>query len=294
MVVRENLEQRFQITGSVRMDERQLNQTNLNPLGELKTIYRGRQLGRRGRVLLWIGTMLALGFFLAVNAWRLFRSYPSDLALIQGEADFWLLVAYLALLILGTAFSLKYFESKRFIAIHENGIRWRMSGLRRHQLFWDQIAGIATAVIQEQFINIPLRCHHLGILYPIGRDPIIFQETVPDAPEMIAKIKEKFYPHLKSRLEAQSLTDQPLWFGPVVVLSDGLHVPRRISNHDFYLHLPRRINSRAIPWQDIRYLAVQCGMLVVKSGNYGTKHIPVSQIPNLELLLELIEQKVNQ
>ena len=276
------------------MDDIQSSDKYTDPLGELKTIYRGRRLGRRDLIMAWAASMLALSAILAFSAWQIIRAYPSNLGLASGPGQFWLLIAYLVLLILGTAFIIRFFESLRFVAIHENGLRWRMSGLRRHELAWDQIAGIATAVIQEQFINIPLCCHHLAVLYPINGDPIIFLETVPEVPEMIAKIKEKFYPQLKARLEAQSSTGQPLWFGPLMIQSDALVLPRRITHHDYYLYLPRRLKSRAIPWQDIRYLAVQCGMLVVKSGNYGTKHIPVSQIPNLELLLDFVEQKVNR
>jgi hypothetical protein len=169
-----------------------------------------------------------------------------------------------------------------------------MSGLRRYQLDWEQITGIATAVIQEQFLNIPLRLYHLAILYQTSGAPVIFMETVQDVPEMIEKLKEKYYPYLRPRLELQSAGGQPLWFGPLMIQSDALYVPRRVANNDYYVTLPDQINSRPIPWKDINYLAVQCGLLVVKSSNYGTKHIPVSQIPNLEILLDIIEQKVNR
>jgi len=39
-------------------------------------------------------------------------------------------------------------------------------------------------------------------------------------------------------------------------------------------------------------LTVHSGFLVVQSGNSMTKRIPISQIPNFEILLKMIEQGV--
>lgn len=60
-----------------------------------------------------------------------------------------------------------------------------------------------------------------------------------------------------------------------------------------FLESPYQIKTmRAIDAFDKVKLSVHSGILVVKSGNSLTKRIPVSQVPNFEVLLKLFEQGV--
>ena len=47
-----------------------------------------------------------------------------------------------------------------------------------------------------------------------------------------------------------------------------------------------------IPWSGVRQITVRAGILIVELENQPDIRLPASQIPNLELLLQLIQQGV--
>jgi hypothetical protein len=52
-------------------------------------------------------------------------------------------------------------------------------------------------------------------------------------------------------------------------------------------------SGQTIPWEKLRSVDVVSGFLVVELSDYSRRKLPVSKIPNIELLLQLIQQGVN-
>jgi hypothetical protein len=102
---------------------------------------------------------------------------------------------------------------------------------------------------------------------------------IENLPELITRLKAHLYPRLYPALQAGFLAGRAVAFGPVSVQAQGL----RMRPH----------NQAITPWSEIRRVTVRSGELMVElkhlqKGN-SLARIPVAKIPNLELLLKLIE-----
>jgi hypothetical protein len=163
-------------------------------------------------------------------------------------------------------------KSHHFIAIHHNGLHLALP--HQQSLTWDQIAGIAEQVQQEVFLGLPLRTHSCAVIYPVVGKPVQIH-SFDNLPSLIALVKAHFYPHLLPGLKGSYNAGQWLHFGPVSVQSGSC-----------------RIGSRQVPWERVRQVAVRSGDLVVELENQTKIRLPASEIPNLEILLQIIQTGV--
>jgi hypothetical protein len=156
---------------------------------------------------------------------------------------------------------------------------------------WEAIAGVVLDQVEGAKGHSPLRTL---TLYQKRGKPIRIAEArsawdglaffgpprVQNLSELTTRIKARLYPSLLPRLRNAFLNGQCLRFGPIGVEKS-------------YLHLPARSPIR---WIAVRRMTICSGKLVVELGNAGktgsVARIPVFRIPNLELLLTLIDDLV--
>jgi hypothetical protein len=103
---------------------------------------------------------------------------------------------------------------------------------------------------------------------------------LPKLPDLASHIKARVYARLVPGLYRDFAAGRWLSFGP-------------LSIHKDYLRFGRYIPGAPIPWNRVQRLAIDSGHLVVEldsSPNHQPKHVPVSNVPNLELLLQLFDQ----
>ena len=93
--------------------------------------------------------------------------------------------------------------------------------------------------------------------------------------ELIARIKGKVYPHLLPTLRADLRSGKNLYFGPIVVDQKRLN-----------------LQGKTYPWEQVNLINLCKGHLVIKFRNRRDQKIPVEQIPNIELLIQLIQEGV--
>ena len=108
-----------------------------------------------------------------------------------------------------------------------------------------------------------------------------------DLPELVSRVKASLYPRLVPKYKSAFHEGQWLSFGPVLVQKQGLYFQTR----------PGKKSPTLISWNKIQHITVKTGYVVVELGDFTNpanhqKRIPVSQIPNLELLLQLIKENV--
>jgi hypothetical protein len=260
--------------------------------GDLLSTFRGYPFGRKD--LWWIipGVFCFL-LPIAYAAW-LFQRIEEINGLIAAfyRVQPWLLLAYLAFLSLTTLMIYRAWASRRFVTVYQKGLRWRLRGFRIHSLPWEELNGIASASIQDKFVNKTLRNEQQSILYPKNGTPIVLDERLQNLPGLIAEIKKQFYPQIYPELLENLHAGKEIQFGPIAIQNQTIQIARSIPDEEFLIapYHPKRMQK--LPWSQSLGLTVHSGFLVVQSGNSMTKQIPISQIPNFEILLKMIEQGV--
>ncbi len=204
----------------------------------------------------------------------------------------WIFIALLALAAICILLAYRLGRRQRFFAIHQDGLRWRFSGRQLHFLPWEKVSGVATAFTQHHFLSLPLHMHYRALLYPTHGDPIELDEYLQKIPELITRLKASLYPRLLPRLENRWAKGEWLSFGAVSIHPSGFRwIKKRISSPFIYPPLPGD-SWRQAAWEHIQRLSIDSGFLVVESQNYGRQRIPISQIPNYELLFQMIQQGI--
>ncbi len=162
----------------------------------------------------------------------------------------------------------------RYVAVHQKGINLALDQAIMYR--WEQLAGISTSTDQFEFLNLPFHPRYHAVLYPNIGKPIPLYDALQDFPELLTQIKAKLYPRLLPGLKTSFEAGQWAYFGPIAI-------NRESFNYKKHPH----------PWSEVKQLTIEKGALVVELENRAHLRLPVSKIPNLEILLQLIHLGVS-
>jgi len=205
----------------------------------------------------------------------------------------WFQLAGLALIIFGILIIYRLLQTRRFVSVYKMGVRLRLNPLHTRQLRWDQIAGISNTILQDHFFGIRLRTRQHAILFPNKGNPLTLGEELEKLPELISRLKASLYPRLLSGLMTDFATGKWLYFGPIAINKQGMRIRKnRSRNWQPQSDRPADKKGTFLTWDRIEHLTVHSGELVVELRDQSPNCIPVSRIPNLELLLQIIQQRV--
>lgn len=240
-------------------------------------IYRDRPLRWRDLFLTFIpGSLAVLAPFLYGLKRDLYaQSYYGPVAAEAWSWPWYALatVALIPLLILGIR---RIRRSHRVVEVHKKGLSIRWTGGKQYRFLWENIAAIAFTSNEHNFLLRPiLRRHHLR-LYPLVGEAIDIDDHICDLPDLAARIKARIYPRLLPNLRAAFEAGDMLHFGPIAIDKNALYVRRQ-----------------EIPWEQVSRLNVEAGILVVEFQSRRAIKIPAGKIPNIELLIQLLQEGVN-
>ena len=192
----------------------------------------------------------------------------------------WYILAGIAFVVFLLAAIYRFRKSRQFIAVHDGGLRLNLT--KQRVLRWEQIAGISTDNVSYHFLGISTRSRLRGVIYPNTGKPIHLTDVIQDLPELLTILKAKLYPRLLPNLQANLNSGQWLHFGRLAIQNRGI----KLLNH-----MPKQ--DQPIPWSHVTHVDVNSGFLVVELCDRPHLKLPVSQIPNIELLIQLIQLGVN-
>lgn len=245
-------------------------------LGKQLAIYRGAPVRWRDLLFLFMPTSLFVLALLAYGVWRAdyaYRQYGPVAA--EAWSQPWFLAASVITLVLLLLSLARLVRAHRSVAIHENGISIRFSPLRARSYPWSSLAGVACASIQERFLGFTLGRRHRLALYRVRHGPLQLGNLVENSQELGEAIKSHLYPHLLPALHSSLEEGKWLNFGRLAIRKNCL-----------------RSGSRQIPWDRVSLLGVRSGYLVVESDGKTALRLPIMQITNFEVLLQLIEEGI--
>ena len=248
-----------------------------HPLGPLIAAYRDRPLRWRDLLSTFLPASLAALTPLVYGLWRTYYArmyYGPAAANSWGRPWYALATAGLIPLLLLALSRVR--RAHRVVQIHKNGIHIRGRRGRQHTLRWGEIGGIASTTLQDRFLGFTLRSRHRATLYPLLGKPIQLDSRLPNLDELTARVKARLYPRLLPELRTALRGGDQLYFGPVTLHTRAVH-----------------LRGREIPWEQVALINLRAGYLVVELHQQRAKKIPVGQIPNVELLIQLIQEGVD-
>lgn len=193
----------------------------------------------------------------------------------------WYLLAIIAYLIFAFVGISRIMASRRYFAIYEGGVAHNLG--RKMTFAWEEIAGITTETTQNQFLGILLRPYVQGYIYPNIGEPVRLDNAIQNLPELLTILKAKLYPRLLPRLQSNLESGQWLYFGSLAIQQKGIKLLNKHPSN----------RAQAIPWSQITFVNIESGYMVVELSDRPRLKLPVSKIPNIELLLQLIKMGVN-
>lgn len=205
----------------------------------------------------------------------------------------WFQLAILALLVFVILAAYRLIQARRFVSVHKMGVQLRLRPFYSQQILWREINGISNSVQEDHFLGIHLRTRQSATLFPSSGKPLILGENLEKLPELVSRLKASLYPRLLPSLKADFEAGKWLYFGPIAISHQGMHFYK--NHRRTPANRSKRLkggNQNVVLWAQIKRLTVHSGDLVVELRDQSPKRIPVSRIPNLELLLQIIQQEV--
>lgn len=245
-------------------------------LGPLLARYHSRQLAARDVLFLFIPGIAACLAPLGYGLWRAEYAYSSYGPV---AAEYWsrpwynlAIVATAIFLILGWY---RLSLSLTAVKVYQKGISIRTGFSGARSFGWDDFQGLTSSTTQEHFFGLPVRStYHARLILNSGKT-IGLPRSLKQIPELISRLKANLYPRLLPKLQSEFASGAWLSFGPIAIQLQGL-----------------RLDSQAASWKQVKQLDVRQGELMIEFNERANRTIPVGRIPNLELVLQLIDQGI--
>ncbi len=248
-------------------------------LGPLVADYRSQPFSRRSsKAVLVLGVLAVLAplFYGLYRAQYAAAKYGP--VAVQYWSRPWYLLSGLAFLVLCLVVVIGLVRGLRHVAVHKYGLRIRQSG--RKQYAWADLSGVSTGAVQTRLFGTALRTQHQAVIYPTVDPPVKLDNSLDGLPELLTRIKANLYPRLLPGMRQAFKEGKTLYFGPLSIRQDELLVQDHAGK------------NRSIPWSQIDSITVQAGMLVIALENKAKIRLPAARVPNLELLLQIIQSGV--
>jgi hypothetical protein len=236
-------------------------------------VYRDRPLRWRDLLFLFLPACAAPLLPLAIGCWReqygLSNYGP---AAASAWSLPWYRLSLVALIPLLWLALRRVRQSHRVIRIFPQGITIQSTAGRRWRFSWPEIQGISSTKVCYSFLGISLNCKYEARLYPVEQKPIRL-DNLPALEELCARIKAEIHPVLLQQYRRAFQNGETLVFGPVKINRDEIMVKKK-----------------SIPWRQLERLEPAGGFLhLVQKNNHPLK-LPVQEVPNIELLLQIIQE----
>lgn len=247
------------------------------PLGPVLQIYRDRPLRWLDFFVTFIPASLAVlaPFLYGLKRDIYARMYYGPVAAKSWSWPWYALATVALIPLLLLAFR-RVRQAHRWVALHRNGLKIQWVGGKSQTLFWNQILGLSCTISEAIFIGRISRTRHSLTLFPANGKPINISDHIKGLSDLNERIKAKIYPHLLPKMRTAFKHGDTLHFGPIQIHEKAIYV-----------------REQEIPWNQVARLNVDSGKLVIETQEKFPIRIPAGKIPNVELLIQVLQEGVN-
>lgn len=176
-------------------------------------------------------------------------------------------------------------HSQDFIALHQNGIRFRLYRKRICWLLFQNITGLREEIIQEHFFFLAIRNQYQVFIYPKREKAIRITNTIMNLPEFYTDLSNQVNPILMKKIDTLFIAGEWADFGKIKLNQTQL-----------------RYRSQLIVLDQIQNVAIHAGKLsIIEKSELSTSrpgkqpprvNIPLSDVVNLDLLLDFLNTRI--
>lgn len=190
----------------------------------------------------------------------------------------WFVLACMAVLPYSMLVIYCIWRSNRTVVLYQQGLRINL--LRSTSLRWEQVDGIIVSIVARTFLRKPITTDYRVWLLPATGARISLPPDLEHLPELTSQIKAHIYPRLSRELSGMYKQGKRLYFGPLTLHRDGIGlIPQN----------GRAISVSVQTWDEIAQLRIKDGTLILEYRSGAGQQIPVGTIPNIEILMEIIQ-----
>ncbi|HJS29361.1 MAG TPA: DUF6585 family protein [Anaerolineales bacterium] len=227
-------------------------------------------------------TLLISGVFvmmiLAVGAYGLQRGYYgySRFGLVAAAAWVtpWLAASAVLIIPLGAWLLYRGMSRSSVLSIHRQGLQARFGRGKEYSITWPSLAGIKYEGVQTFMLFLPQPTVYRLAILPTHGPRLDFEDRFGRLNLLVEEIKKSYYP-VKLPVYRQAVNSgRPVAFGPLQLESGGVN-----------------LGDDRIPWSEIEGVDVERGNLIFRIKSRKAARLRAFDVPDLELLLALIEEK---
>jgi hypothetical protein len=188
-----------------------------------------------------------------------------------------------------TYFIYRLLTSLQRFEVCDRGILQRTRLLRKATYRWGEFAGISSSATAITLWDKHIRTAPRGNLYLKNGKSINLTKRYQNIPYLVKIAKSKIYPLIWPILISDFRSGRLVHFGRISLESDFrsgrlVHFGRiSLDNRDIL------ISRSKIPWSSVYRIGVTAGFLVIELRDDSSQRVPISSLPNPELLLKIVD-----
>lgn len=250
--------------------------TKIKYLGSVQANYYDRHMSWRDFIITFLPAISAVvtPLLYGLKKELYARNYFGPAVAYQWAKPWYILSSVALIPLIGLAL-IRLRRAHRAITLFEKGIYIQSTYGRKAILLWKEIAGIRDIKIVKTFLGFSIAEEYRAVISPFSGKPIKLDYQIKNLEEMCTRVKAKIFPNLLRNYRSQLAEGRYLDFGPV-----------SFNNHSLSID---KIKSS---WYKVSKMEIQKGYIVFEMGDSPGYKIPVERIPNKELFLQLIQERV--
>lgn len=244
----------------------------ITPLSE----YRLQELGWKAILQVFLPLILVVLSPLFYGLWRTlygYSSYGPAAASTWGRIWFFISGILVIFLLFYTLRRLR--RSHTWVQIYTWGIQYHLPLRKKKYLKWEEISGISIYSVNKSFTPLINNTKHYLVLYSKKYRPFVCPPGLTRRPGLVKVIRDQVYKRLQPRLTQAFKDGKTIPFGGISISKEKAILP-----------------STEIPWEFLDGASIEKGNFQIKLTAGNTLEIPIRNLINLEILVQLIKTEI--
>lgn len=247
-----------------------------NDLGVPITKYHLKELGWKDLLRVFLPFIIIVLTPIGYGFWRTLYGYSNfGPAAAATWGRIWFLIGGVLVIFLLIYSLSRLIKAHTWVDVYRWGIQMQLPLGRKRLLSWDEITGLTSYSITKSFFGINTKTVHNLLIHSKKYRTIKCHPGIKDQSGLKRILKKQVYGRLKPKLNKEFTQGNIIPFGELSISKQVLYLP-----------------GQEIPWEFIKGITVQKGILMIKLTEEQSIEVPIRKIFNLEILIHLIKTEI--
>jgi len=246
-------------------------------LGKALAVYRAAGFSRSFIWFRFFPVLTLTLIFLGVGYWQTSANVTAYGPAAAGWTRAWYILAALVTIPL-LVWLITQLRRRTRVSLHENGLLFAQRRIN-YRIPWGHITGIYDDHTRYHLFGRTLSTRRRVRLETTTTPTLVLRDDIAKMENLVEQVKKRVQPLLYTSIHHALTNEKAVYFGPLTLTKKQIV-----------------INEHSIPWDDVGKISVDRGQLRIER-NSGPAlrrliRVPTATIPNLELLLKLIDEDI--